>query len=259
MKKYEGISYNGAITLRHTLRLNEIKFGDYVSLTPYGTYTKTRPSAGRTLQEPNETWSFSLSSFRINRITIPGLEAVVKDQVISGNYNYSNNIRRNPLNTAEITRETTSQDASASLYYATKDNVINGSLGVSARGSNTRDRALKFWDFSWSPAFTMNYIFSQDNPMTIWDWVPLIGGKVFKFEQKLNLGAVLSCSFNRGRTSTGVENDTAVYTASISGNYNILQNLKATSSVAFSYNKDNKVDNNSYKQLDISMMVDLEF
>jgi hypothetical protein len=259
MQQFEDISYIGTITLNHTLQFNELKLGDYVSLTPYGTYTKTRPSSGRTLQEPSEDWNLSLQQWRINKITIPGLEAFVNNQTINGTYGFTKNLRWNPMVLSEKTKDTNTQTFSAQLMYATKDNIVNGNLGVKIDGGNTKQGALTYWNFHWSPSFTINYILSQDNPITIWDWMPIIGGKVFKFEQKLNLNSTLSTDFTRGRSSANVEQDLSKYTALIGGSYNILQNLAATVNLSFSYNRDNLTNLNSYKTLTLTLQLDLQF
>ncbi|HPD18784.1 MAG TPA: hypothetical protein PLF61_03870, partial [Candidatus Goldiibacteriota bacterium] len=117
MEIFENLSYNGMINFNHTLRINEVKFGDIFSFTPYGTYTKTRPSSGRALLDPSETYRLQISNIQIKKITIPLLEFLIKDQTISARYSYGRTLNRNALNTDEIFRDSTTNEGGVTLYF----------------------------------------------------------------------------------------------------------------------------------------------
>jgi hypothetical protein len=259
MRQLEDISYNGTITLTHSLRLNEIKFGDNFSISPYGTYTKTRPSQGKTLMEPKESWYLNLDPITVMKITIPALEFLVKDQKLTATYSYRKDMTKNPLDLRDITNNTDTHNATMSLLYATPDNIINGNMGMVANGSKTKVGEVIYWNYKLMPSLTLNYTYKQVNPITLWDWIPFIGGKVIKFEQNLNLNSTLSVSFDRGVSAARVETSTVTYSGSVGGNYNILQNLTARANVMLTVVHDNVLEANSYKELSVSVSGEFEF
>ena len=83
---------------------------------------------------------------------------------------------------------------------------------------------------------------------------------MFKFEQNLNLTFNIGLNFQKSDTTTGGSKvDTTTFSTSLSGNYNVLQNLKTTAALAYSMIKDNVNRLNSCQIITISLGGDLEF
>lgn len=260
MEIFEKLSYYGTINFNHTLRLNEVKFGDIFAFTPYATYTKTRASSGRSLLDPSETYRLQISSIQIKKITIPGLEFLIKDKTISATYTYSRTLNRNALNLDEIFRDTETQNGDITLYFGESDlGKINGNLSLNGSNTNSKERAVKTWNNSFTPAINLNYLLKIENPITLWDWLPFIGGKVIKFEQNLNLYSNIQVTISNGLSSSNVRTSTGNYSLLLGSKYNVLQNIRANANIKYSYVKDYVNNNNTYHQLDITAQVDIEF
>jgi hypothetical protein len=258
MKLLENISLRGAINISHRITLDNINFGDIFSFNPSGTYSKSRYSSGRTLQDPTESWTLDMGSIQVKKITIPGLEFLIKDKTISAGYSFRKDLTRDALKTVDITKDSDSHSGRITLYYGAEGSGLGGNLGFSVDRTDSREREERNWSLLMSPSITLNYILRKEDPFTVWDWVPVIGGKVFKFEQNLNLTFATNMSFRQSR-NYGTNTNTRVFTASLSGNYNVLQNLKANAALAYTATKDNVDNRNSNQIISVSLGGDLEF
>jgi hypothetical protein len=260
MEIFEKLSYSGTINFNHTLRINEVKFGDIFSFTPYGTYTKTRASSGRSLLDPSETYNLYISGIQIKKITIPGIEFLIKDKTISANYSYNRTFNRNALNLMEIFRDSETHRGDITLYFGeTETGRVNGNLRFEMDKTNTRDRAITTWSNSYRPSLTLNYLLKIENPITLWDWLPFIGGKVIKFEQNINLSSIISAQILNGVNQGNIRNSTGNYSLELNGTYNVLQNIKSAGKIKYSYVKDYINNNSTYHQLQITAEVNIEF
>ncbi len=260
MEIFERLSYNGIINFNHTLRINEVRFGDIFSFTPYGTYTKTRPSSGRTLLDVSETYRLQISNIQLKKITIPGLEFLIKDKTISGNYYYSRTLNRNALNLDEIFRDSETHDGNVTLYFGeTGIGQFNGNINLSGTNTNSRERAVTTWSNLLRPALNLGYTLKVENPITLWDWLPFIGGRVIKFEQNINLTSTISVAIQNSLNAGNIRNSTGNYSFSLAGDYNVLQNIKSKAEIKYSYVKDYINNNNTYHELYITAKVDIEF
>ncbi|MCX8092672.1 MAG: hypothetical protein N3E50_00735, partial [Candidatus Goldbacteria bacterium] len=260
MEIFEKLSYSGTINFNHTLRVNEIRLGDIFSFTPYGTYTKSRPSSGRTLLSPSETYYLSLSNIQIKKITIPGLEFLIKDKTISASYSYNRTLNRNALNLNEIFRDSETQRGEITLFFGeTGVGKVNGNINFNITNSNTRERSVLMWENVYKPALNLIYLLKLDNPITLWDWLPFVGGKVIKFEQNINLSSSISATIQNGLSAGNVRNSTGKYSLMLNGDYDVLQNIKSSANIMYSYVKDYINNNFTYHELSIEAKVTIAF
>lgn len=260
MEIFEKLSYNGVINFNHTLRINEVRLGDIFSFTPYGTYTKVRSSSGKSLLDPSETFRLQISNIQIKKITIPGLEFLIKDKTISANYSYSRTLNRNALKLDEIFRDSETHSGDVTLYFGeTSVGMVNGNINVRGSNTNSRERSVTTWQNVLSPALNLGYTLKVENPITLWDWLPFVGGKVIKFEQNINLSSTINAEITNGLSTGNIRTSTGRYSFSLGGNYNVLQNIRSKANIIYSYVKDYINNNNTYHELSISASVDIEF
>ena len=260
MEIFEKLSYSGTINFNHTLRINEVRFGDIFSFTPYGTYTKSRPSSGRSLLSPSETYNLYLSNIQIKKITIPGLEFLIKDKTISANYSYNRTLNRNAMDLNELFRDSETQRGDITLYFGeSRIGQVNGNIRLDVSNTNTRERAVTTWSNSYTPALTLNYLLKIENPITLWDWLPFIGGKIIKFEQNINLSSTISAQILNGLNPGNIRNSTGNYSFLLNGAYNVLQNIRSSGTVKYSYVKDYINNSFTYHELNITAEVSIEF
>ncbi|HRU39989.1 MAG TPA: hypothetical protein P5511_08935, partial [Candidatus Goldiibacteriota bacterium] len=259
MKALEDISLMGAINISHNLSFENIRIGDNISFNPRGTYTKSRRSSGRTLQDPVESWVFDMGSIQVNKITVPGLDFIIKDRTLSAGYSYRRDITTSALNpSAKPLRDSETHSGNMMMTYGIDGAGLNGNIGMTVSRSDTKDRNEESWNQLITPSMSLTYILRKEDPITVWDWVPVIGGKVFKFEQNLNLTWNNNMTFRRSKTyNTRIDQN--VFTSSLSANYNMLQNLRASGSLSYSYTKDNVDNYNSYQLFTVMLGADLDF
>jgi len=91
----------------------------------------------------------------------------------------------------------------------------------------------------------LGYNWHMDTPFTMWDWVPWLGGKQFKLEQKVSFNLALSGTWNNGEDVSKVKDDRQNYSIAGSASYNFLQNVNVNMGVSYFISKDkNEVKRN---------------
>lgn len=263
IRMLENISLRGTVGISHELSLDNINIADVVSFGPRWTFSKYRDSQGRTSQDPREQWSINFGNIQVKKITIPFLEFLVKDKTMSGGYSFTKDTTYSELGTVktpkgDVLRESGTHNGNLSLYFGLENGSLNGNISYNIAKTDSSYEEDKSWSLSMTPSFAMTYILKKEEPLTVWDWVPGIGGKVFKFEQNLNLSLNASLAFIQSKTSTTPLNSKAVFTTALAGDYNVLQNLKASAKITYVRTSD-IIKNNSNHTIAISVGGDLSF
>ncbi|MCE5300874.1 MAG: hypothetical protein LLG37_08415 [Spirochaetia bacterium] len=275
MRKYEEVAEYGVFTINHTLNLSEIKINTFVlgnfGFAPTMSYDLKRDFTSRGASRNfDERMSFSVWSFKFDKVNIPlpWIDQVVRDQTITGGYTYSRNIKRDAERNI-ISDTITNSLSNLNLSFGVKDGVT-GSLGFSWSGSDSITGKVRTLSDQWTPGLNFAYNMLQQNPITIPGWIPFIGDKVFKFEQKVNftLTNKLTIVQNRiiepdlyeeGKFTTDYTSNAVQFDTALTGSYNVLQNLLVTVALEYSRKNDAKDDYNNSNTFKISVGGEIEF
>ncbi|HPI04128.1 MAG TPA: hypothetical protein PKZ78_09850, partial [Candidatus Goldiibacteriota bacterium] len=199
VEKLEALSYGGAMSRDYTLDLAEIKFFDRLRIAAGANYSIRRDSQTRKLTGINDSLRLSAREIYFDKVTIPGLEFLIKDQTVSGSYNYTVTNTFNPIDRKELVRGTVAHDASFNLPYKTEGtNPVNGSLRLTYNRSDSKEKYIENYLWTLRPELSVNYALNITEPFTIPGWIPVLGNKIIKIDNSLNLRGVLAYSLMQG-------------------------------------------------------------
>lgn len=244
VERLEALSYGGAMSRDYTLDLAEIKFFDRLRIAIGANYSIRRDSQTRTLTGINDSLRLSAREIYFDKVTLPGLEFLVKDQTVSGSYNYTVTNTYNPLDRKELIRGTKGHDASFNLPYKTEgDNPINGSLRLTYSRSDSKEKYIENYLWTLRPELSLNYALNITQPFTIPGWIPFLGNKIIKLDNSINLRSVLAYSVMQG-DGRGDNNlskkDIKELTADLGFSYNILSNIRTNVNLRYRQKDDSQ-------------------
>jgi hypothetical protein len=262
LKELEDISYSGSFAKGMTADFSELKLG-ILRIVPNAGYEQRRDSTIKTLSGLSDSTRFSLREIYIDKVNLPFLGWLVKDQTVTGSYNYTLGRTFDPLSPDSLIKNSVTHDSSINLPYKTEwTDPLSGALSLSYNKSDSIDTGIRIWSWSVTPKLSGGYALSLKQPITIWPWMPLIGGKVIKFENSLNLNGSLSVNMQKG-DDVGAnhvnQKDITEYDADMNVAYNVLNNIQTTFGLSYKNKKDRVADQNSFQLIGISLEVKAEF
>jgi len=233
VKAAESISYNGSIDKSASLDLAEIKLPFNLRFSPGANYSRRRYSQQRSIQSLNDSFTGTIRDIYIDDITIPGLDFLVNKERLSGRYSYTESKTYDPSDIKKDINAVYTHDWYVSLPFRTskEGDGLNGSLGLTGGRNVTRNQKLTIWSNRLAPELAMNYRWLITNPITIPDFIPWVGGKIFRFENSLNFTSKLTADLNSGWDDSYLitsKKDFQVYAFDLGVNYYVLKNISAT-------------------------------
>lgn len=267
IEKIEAISSYGALSLSHDIMFSQFVFGEILSFQPSGGYRKGRNSTSRSVSLLNDTWNLWVRNISIYNPFEAAFPDLFKGRRITGDYSYTIGIDSDPKDTAKLLGSNETHSASLQVNFAKSDEktgkeLFNGNFRIMGGNSNTIQSQIFKWRWTLDPALTFNFFVDLKDPIKIWDWMPVIGGRVIELTQTINIRSVLSASLIKAG-GIGDNNaskwDTQKYTAGIGADYKALQNLNVRANADFSYLNDSIDNTLSKAELALSIGADLEF
>ncbi len=229
----ENISYNGSIDKTASVDLAAIKLPFNLSFSPGASYSRRRYSQQRAIQSLNDSFSAMVRDIYIDDVTIPGLDFLVNKERLSGRYSFTDSKTYDPSDIKKAINSVQTHDWYVSLPFRTnkEGDGINGSVGLTGSKNITKNLRLTIWSDKLAPEIAMNYRWLITNPINIPDFIPFVGGKIFKFENSLNFTSRLSADLNTGWDDAyliSTKKDFQIYSFDLSVNYYVLKNISAT-------------------------------
>ena len=266
IEELEAISYNGSMRINHDVTLSEIKLWDKIAFSPRGGFSVLRNSSSQALNTLTNTLNFGLYNIQIFKVNIPGLEKFVKDEIITGQYSYSNNKTLDPVTKKDIINEVISNNANVTLNYKDNDaqeNPLTGQLSVNYVKNDNRNRNLFIWNYTLKPELSINYSLKFNKPFVFPVWFPLLGGKAIKFEQNIFWINRISAEIIRGDDVGGIgtnRQSSEKYRAETQFNYKFMENIDSFLSLAYEKNVDAvRGEKYNYHSLEITISVTASF
>jgi hypothetical protein len=261
IRRFETSAKNGVFVILHSLSLDEIRLLGTAGFTPSASYSLNRTYYSQgAVRSFDEVISFSCNNIYINNVTIPipYIQDFVTNQKMTGSYSYSRNINRDTDKV--IKTDTITNNFSVLLPYDVKAGV-KGNVSISGSRSDSTQGLYRTWSGYLTPSLSIDYKFTQTQPITFPSWLWLIGNKTFRFEQDLIFDLTLSVKYTMGgdndKNATLIDSKESIISGTAS--YKILQNLTATLGLDYGHMDNSLKKELEYDKFGVSLGAVIEF